>query len=178
MGNIIPQCMKVPVHEISIQYVGSVAELETSFITKALLSGFFCARIDSTVNEVNAGMIAKERGIAFSERISNNNSGYENCLTVKVIGDDQTFLLKGTYVPNYGDRIIGINDFHIDFYPTGHLLYIEHQDKPGVIGRVGMVLGDHEINIATMQVGRKEKGGEAIMILAFDRALDRTISIN
>jgi D-3-phosphoglycerate dehydrogenase len=95
---------------------------------------------------------------------------------VKVFGDDQTFVLKGTHIPNYGERIVGINDFNIDFYPTGHLMYIQHQDKPGVIGRVGKVLGDHEINIATMQVGRKVKGGEAIMMLAFDRVLDPSLT--
>ncbi|KKI93117.1 D-3-phosphoglycerate dehydrogenase [Bacillus sp. SA1-12] len=172
MGNIVSQCMKVPVQEISIQYEGPVAEIETSFITKALLAGFLDARVDISVNEVNAGMIAKERGITFSEKISSSKSGYENLIEVKVFSDKQTFVLKGTHVPHYGERIVGINDFKIDFYPTGHLLYIQHQDKPGVIGRVGKVLGDHEINIAAMQVGRKEKGGEAIMMLAFDRALD------
>jgi D-3-phosphoglycerate dehydrogenase len=176
MGNIVSQCMRVPVQEIAIQYEGTVAELETSFITKALLSGFLGARVDITVNEVNAGMIAKERGITFSEKITENKSGYENCLEVKVFGDDQTFVLKGTHIPNYGERIVGINDFNIDFYPTGHLMYIQHQDKPGVIGRVGKVLGDHEINIATMQVGRKVKGGEAIMMLAFDRVLDPSLT--
>ncbi|WP_338789293.1 phosphoglycerate dehydrogenase [Metabacillus sp. FJAT-53654] len=176
MGNIVSQCMKVPVQEVAIQYEGSVAELETSFITKALLSGFLGARVDITVNEVNAGMIAKERGISFSEKITSNNSGYENLLEVKVFGDNQNFVLRGTHVPHYGERIVGINDFNIDFYPTGHLLYIQHQDKPGVIGRVGKVLGDHEVNIATMQVGRKEKGGEAIMMLAFDRPLDDTLT--
>jgi D-3-phosphoglycerate dehydrogenase len=121
-------------------------------------------------------MIAKERGITFSEKITSNNSGYENCLEVKVIGDNQNFVLKGTHIPNYGERIVAINGFNIDFYPTGHLLYIQHKDKPGVIGRVGKVLGDHEVNIATMQVGRKEKGGEAIMMLAFDRPLDESLT--
>ncbi|MGE1104319.1 ACT domain-containing protein, partial [Peribacillus simplex] len=56
--------------------------------------------------------------------------------------------------------------------PAGHLVYIQHQDTTGVIGRVGRILGDNDINIATMQVGRKEKGGEAIMMLSFDKHLD------
>ncbi|MFC0271563.1 phosphoglycerate dehydrogenase [Metabacillus herbersteinensis] len=175
MGNIVSQCMREPVQEIAIQYEGSVAELETSFITKSLLAGFLSARVDSTVNEVNAGMVAKERGISFSEKISSNQSGYENCISVHVQGDHKSFEIKGTHVPNYGERIVGINDFNIDFIPTGYLLYIQHQDKPGVIGRVGKVLGDHKINIATTQVGRKEKGGEAIMMLSFDRSLDEEL---
>ncbi|MED4453677.1 phosphoglycerate dehydrogenase [Metabacillus fastidiosus] len=175
MGNLASQFMKIPVKEISIQYKGSIAELETSFITKSLLAGFLGPRVDTTVNEVNAGLITKERGIAFSEKISSNESGYENCLAVKVTGNKQIFEIKGTYIPNYGERIVGINDFNIDFYPAGHLLYIHHCDKPGVIGRVGQILGNHEVNIATMQVGRKEKGGEAIMMLAVDHSLDEKV---
>jgi D-3-phosphoglycerate dehydrogenase len=120
-------------------------------------------------------MIAKERGISFSEKFTSNNSGYENLLEVKV-GDNQNFVLRGTHVPNYGERIVGINDFNIDFYPSGHLLYIQHHDKPGVIGRVGKVLGDHEINIPTMHVGRKEKSCEAIMMLAFNRPLNDSLT--
>ncbi|MGM0874034.1 MAG: ACT domain-containing protein [Bacillota bacterium] len=164
--------MRVPVQEVAIQYEGTVAELETSFITKALLSGFLGARVDITVNEVNAGMMQKKEELRLVRKLLQTNLVYENCLEVNVIGDNQNFVLKGTHIPNYGERIVGINDFDIDFYPTGHLLYIQHQDKPGVIGRVGKLLGDHEVNIATMQVGRKEKGREAIMMLAFDRALD------
>jgi D-3-phosphoglycerate dehydrogenase len=65
-----------------------------------------------------------------------------------------------------------LNGFKIDFHPESNLLYIQHTDKPGVIGNVGKVLGDHGVNIATMQVGRKEAGGEAIMVLSFDLPLE------
>jgi D-3-phosphoglycerate dehydrogenase len=167
--------MKEPVNDISIKYEGSVAELETSFITKSLIAGFLTPRVASNVNEVNAGMIAKERGISFSEKITSNQSGYANCITVTIHGDQTNFEIKGTHIPHYGERIVGINSFNIDFYPSGHLIYIQHTDKPGVIGRVGRILGDHEVNIATMQVGRKNAGGEAIMMLSFDRSLDESL---
>ncbi|MBD1378651.1 phosphoglycerate dehydrogenase [Metabacillus arenae] len=173
MGNIVSQCMKEPVHDISIDFEGSVTDLETSYITKSLITGFLRPRVDSTVNEVNAGIIAQERGISFGEKYIPNNSGYENCITVKVSGDHSAFEIKGTYVPHYGQRIVALNGFDIDFYPVGHLLYIQHTDKPGVIGRVGQILGEHGLNIATMQVGRKNKGGEAIMMLSFDKQLEQ-----
>lgn len=76
--------MREPVKEVSISYEGSIAKLETSFITKSLLSGFLKERVDSTVNEVNAGMVAKERGISFSEKISSSESGYENSISIEV----------------------------------------------------------------------------------------------
>ena len=177
MGAILSQCMKEPVTEISLSYAGAVTDLETSFITKSLLSGFLQPRIDSAVNEVNAAVITKERGITFGEKISSNAHGYANCITVIASGEDKQFEVKGTHIKDYGARIVSLNGFNIDFNPQGNLLYIQHTDQPGVIGNVGRILGDHGINIATMQVGRKQIGGEAIMMLSFDKQLDEaTIS--
>lgn len=175
IGKLASQCMKEPVSDIEIVYEGSVSELETSFITKSFLSGFLSERIASTVNEVNAGIIAGERGINYSEKIATNRSGYENCISTLVDGESSSFRVKATYIPHYGERIIEINGYDIDFYPTGELLYIQHIDKPGVIGRVGNKLGEHQINIATMQVGRKEAGGEAIMMLSLDKPLEQAL---
>ncbi|WP_108671085.1 phosphoglycerate dehydrogenase [Peribacillus acanthi] len=171
LGSIVSQCMKEGIHEISITYAGNGFDFDSSILTKSLLSGFFQSRVDATVNEVNALLTAKERGITIGEKISQNTFGYSNCISVTVKGDKKTFELKGTYIENYGPRVVSLNGFHIDFNPIGNLLYIQHTDKPGVIGRVGKILGDHGVNIATMQVGRKTIGGEAIMIMSFDKPL-------
>ncbi|PLR76348.1 phosphoglycerate dehydrogenase [Bacillus sp. V3-13] len=171
IGTILSQCIKEGVHEISVTYSGSVADLETTYLTKALLSGFFRNRIDVNVNEVNALLTAKERGITVGEKISTHTYGYANSVTVTAKGDESQFTIRGTYIDHYGPRIVYLNDFNIDFLPEGNLLYIQHMDRPGVIGRVGKILGDHSINIATMQVGRKQAGGEAIMLLSFDKPL-------
>ncbi|MCH1624787.1 phosphoglycerate dehydrogenase [Fredinandcohnia quinoae] len=175
MGLIVSQCMNEPVQEISITYAGSVTDLETSFITRGLLSGFLTTRIDTTINEVNAAMISKELGITFGDKVSSNTYGYSNSITVVAIGETKTFEIRGTYVAHYGGRIVSLNGFNIDFSPEGNLLYIQHTDRPGVIGKVGNILGDNEINIATMQVGRKEMGGEAIMMLSFDKPIQENV---
>lgn len=171
LGSFASQCMKEGVKEISVTYAGSVLDFESSLLTKSIISGFLGARIDHPVNEVNAMLVAQERGITIGEKISQNTSGYNNLITVTVKGDKQQLEIKGTYVENYGSRIVSLNDFAIDFIPEGNLLYIQHTDRPGVIGRVGKVLGDHSVNIATMQVGRKQLGGEAVMVLSIDKAL-------
>lgn len=171
IGKIISEFHNKGISELTVTYSGTVAELETSFLTKALLSSFFTNRVDMTVNEVNAIHIAKERGIMVGEKITGNTFGYANTVTVTARGDEETFTVRGTYIENYGTRIVNLDGFEIDFHPSGNLLYIQHMDRPGVIGRVGKILGDHEVNIATMQVGRKEVGGEAIMILSFDKPL-------
>lgn len=172
LGSILSQCIKEGIRELSITYSGSVTELETSYLTKATLSGFFKNRIDMNVNEVNALLTAKERGITIGEKISADSFGYANCITVTAKGEDQIYTVRGTFIEHYGPRIVYLNGFNIDFLPEGNLLYIQHMDRPGVIGHVGKILGDHSINIATMQVGRKEAGGEAIMLLSFDKPLE------
>ncbi|MFC3882760.1 phosphoglycerate dehydrogenase [Bacillus songklensis] len=175
MGSIISQCMREPVQEISVTYAGTVADLETNYITRGVLAGFLKPRVDHPVNEVNASMVAKQQGITFGEKVSDDTQGYSNIVQVTVKGDHNSFTITGTYIQDYGPRIVNIQAFDIDFAPEGHLVYIQHTDKPGVIGNVGKVLGDHNVNIATMQVGRKQKGGEAIMMLSFDKQLDDNI---
>lgn len=172
MGNLLSQVMLTPVQEIDVFYGGAVTELETSITTRSLMAGFLQPRVDAAVNDVNASIIAKERGISFGEKHLTDTYGYSNIIHAVVRGEDRTFELKGTYIKEYGPRIVNINGFNVDFIPEGHLLYIQHNDRPGVIGRMGQLLAEHQVNIATMQVGRKEEGGEAIMMVAVDKLVD------
>ncbi|SFL98696.1 phosphoglycerate dehydrogenase [Salibacterium qingdaonense] len=169
MGYILSQSMKTPVQDIDVHYSGEVTELETSVLTRSLVAGFLQTRIDAPVNDVNASVIAKERGITYGEKHHTNALGYSNLMQATIRGENRHFTIHGTYVKEYGPRIVRINDFNVDFYPTGHLIYIQHSDRPGVIGKMGQLLGEHDVNIATMQVGRREEGGDAIMMLAVDK---------
>ncbi|MBU8907193.1 phosphoglycerate dehydrogenase [Desertibacillus haloalkaliphilus] len=169
MGTILAQCSKTPVQEIEVNYGGEITDHETSITTRSLIAGFLQPRVDAPVNDVNASFIAKERGITFGEKYVNNSYGYSNIIHAIVHGEDRSFDLQGTYVKEYGPRIVRINGFNVDFYPSGHIIYIQHTDRPGVIGYMGQLLAKHNVNIATMQVGRKEEGGEAIMMLSVDK---------
>lgn len=175
MGSILSQCMKSAANLVDVTYAGKLTELDTAILTRNLMASFLKSRLDTTVNEVNAPSIARERGITYGEKHSSETQGYSNLISVSVQGDKEAFSLQGTYIKEYGDRITQLNGFDIDFHPQGHLLYIQHNDRPGVIGNVGKVLGEHRINIATMQVGRKTAGGEAIMMLSFDEPLPKNI---
>ncbi|KMK76484.1 phosphoglycerate dehydrogenase [Alkalihalobacillus pseudalcaliphilus] len=175
MGNFLSQVMKTPVKEIEVYYSGSVTNYETSITTKSLLAGFLQPRIDASVNDVNASLIAKERGISFGEKHVTKSYGYSNLIHAVVNGEDRAFEIQGTYIKEYGPRIVNVNGFNVDFVPKGHILYIQHTDRPGVIGRMGQLLGEHNVNIATMQVGRKEEGGEAIMMLTVDKQVSDTL---
>ncbi|MFB4160682.1 phosphoglycerate dehydrogenase [Geomicrobium sp. JSM 1781026] len=169
MGHFASQCVKTAVKHIDVTFSGTIANEETSVLTRSFMAGFLSPRVDAGVNEVNAGVIAKERGISYSEIHSSDAHGYANIVEANISGTAGEFLVRGTYVDAYGPRIVRINEFNVDLFPSGHLLYIRHNDQPGVIGEMGQLIGEHGLNIATMQVGRKEEGGDAIMMLSVDK---------
>ncbi|MGG1573786.1 phosphoglycerate dehydrogenase [Fictibacillus sp. NRS-1165] len=174
-GQFLSQSFSSPIKEIKITFSGSITEMDTGLVSRGLLSGFLQPRVDRIVNDINATLIAKEQGFSFGEKYSTETQGYENLIEARVIGETESFSLQSTFIYGYGPRVVNINGYSTDFDPEGFLVYIEHVDKPGVIGRVGKLLGDLEVNIAAMQVGRKMAGGEAIMMLTFDKELDQDI---
>lgn len=174
IGSFLSQCMREPVHTIEVNYLGETVNLESDILTRRLLSGFFRERIGAIVNDVNSGIIANERGISYSQKITKNTKQYANSIEVSIIGEQTEIHLQATCSPEFGERIVKLNHYPIDVQPNGHLLYISHKDRPGVIGRVGNILGNDAINIATMHVGRKELGGDAIMILSIDKPVDKS----
>ncbi|SDI29692.1 phosphoglycerate dehydrogenase [Natribacillus halophilus] len=175
MGNFVSQCVKTAVQHIDVSFSGTIAREETSVLARSFMAGFLSPRVDAPVNVVNAGVIAEERGISYSQVHHSDSFGYANLVQANVQGDNGDFRIQGTYVEAYGPRIVKINEFSVDLFPTGHLIYIRHSDQPGVIGKMGQLLGRHGVNIATMQVGRKEEGGEAIMMLAVDKEVSEAV---
>ncbi|MCM3617411.1 phosphoglycerate dehydrogenase [Sutcliffiella horikoshii] len=175
VGSILSQSAKAPIEEIVATYAGKITEWETSILTKCVLAGFLRNRVDATVNEVNAATIAKERGLNYGEKHTNDSYGYSNIIQVEAKGKDIDLVVRATFIEGYGARIVHMNGFDIDFSPTGHLLYVQHKDRPGVIGQLGNIFGKHETNIATMHVGRMLQGGKAIMMLSFDQPLEKAL---
>ncbi|WP_078391220.1 phosphoglycerate dehydrogenase [Shouchella patagoniensis] len=175
MGSVLSQLMRVPVQEIEVFYSGTVTERDTSVLTRSLISGFLQPRVDAAVNDVNASLIAKERGIVFGEKHLTRNYGYSNLIQAIVYGEGRQLEMKATYINEYGPRIVSVNDFSVDIVAEGHILYIQHYDRPGVIGKMGQLLAKHDVNIATMQVGRKSAGGEAIMMVKVDKHVEEDV---
>ncbi|WP_223703509.1 phosphoglycerate dehydrogenase [Sutcliffiella deserti] len=171
VGSMVSQSSSSPVEEITVTYAGKITEWETSIITKSVLAGFLQQRVDQTVNEVNASTIAKDRGINYGEKHQNESFGYSNLLQVHAKGKRDDILIRATFMEGYGARIVHMNGFDIDYAPKGNLLYVQHLDRPGVIGQLGNIFGKHETNIATMHVGRILQGGKAIMMLSVDKPL-------
>ncbi|MFE7062466.1 phosphoglycerate dehydrogenase [Sutcliffiella sp. NPDC057660] len=175
VGSILSQVSNSPVEEITATYAGKITEWETSIITKSVIAGFLQNRVDQTVNEVNAASIAKDRGINYGEKHRNESDGYSNLMEVRAKGNQVDLTVRATYIEGYGARIVHMNGFDIDYAPSGHLLYVQHHDRPGVIGQLGNIFGKHETNIATMHVGRMLQGGKAIMMLSVDKPLEKDL---
>lgn len=169
VGETASQLFKEPVKQINISYAGEISHQETGLFSRSFLAGFFRHRMDDYVNEVNASVIAKEREVDVSEIHENDANGYKNFFKAEILGESNKLIIHGTHSAEIGPRIVQLDQFQLDFQPAKHTLYVRHNDRPGVIGKVGQLLGTHDVNIATMQVGRKEEGGQAIMLLTTDK---------
>jgi len=120
----------------------------------------------------------KEQGVSYNVVKNASNKGFANFMELSVANGLDTARIGATVLNGYGARILKINQYRIDIRPEKFLLYIKHRDVPGMIGKVGSLLGSHGINIGTMQVGRTEVGGEAIMVLTLDKALGAEVIRN
>jgi D-3-phosphoglycerate dehydrogenase len=117
---------------------------------------------------VNATLVAKERGVNVKEVKSENAENFSSLISVRLCSGKDAKTVAGTVFESYGERIVKIDDFSTDVFPNGFMLITSHTDKPGIIGRVGSLLGDANINIASMDVGRQSIGGKAVMVLSVD----------
>src|SRR5699024_5347511 len=157
--------------EIKINYAGDLTALEIAPLTQNTLKGLLSRYLGIHVNNVNATYIAEQKGITIHEKKSSAARGFANLITVEIMTKNTTRRVSGTLLNGLGARIVKVDGYSMDVVPEGHLLLVHHQDQPGAIGRVGSLLADNDVNIATMQVGRETIGGSAIMMLTIDRQL-------
>jgi D-3-phosphoglycerate dehydrogenase len=121
-------------------------------------------------------MIARERGIGVSERKSTASRDYVNLMTLRADTEAGEVAVAGTMVGKRdGERLVQVYDFDVDMAPARYMAFFLYEDRPGVIGTVGSMLGNEGINIASMEVGRKEAGGPALMGLTVDSPIPPTV---
>ena len=174
LGSFISQAVSGKIREIEIVYCGKLAELNNyELLTRSIIQGIVNPFLSSPVNAVNAPLVAKKYGIGITEGKNEDAKGYDSLIKVIAKTDDETFIADGTMlnVP----KIIRVNNYWVDVKPEGNMFIAKYEDVPGSIGRIGTALGEHNINIGIMQVGRDEKGGEAIMILTLDKEVPEKV---
>jgi len=168
LGKFQAQLVEGRATKLEVTYNGDLAGEEVKPITTALIKGFLDPILQETVNFINAPLLAKNRGINVIQTVNGRAGGYASLITVKVVSDKGEHTLSGTLFQDNDPRIVMVDGYRVDAIPEGYMLYVPHIDKPMIIGPVGMMFGKHNINIASMQVGRKEVGGKAVMMLSVD----------
>ncbi|MGD0907563.1 MAG: phosphoglycerate dehydrogenase [Candidatus Acidiferrales bacterium] len=168
LGNFVAQLADKSISEVSISYDGGLADLNTHLVKNAVLKGVLSQILAEQVNLINAGNFAKARGIEVVEVRSARRAKYVNSLGVALKTAGESSSVLGMIGLNNALRILGVNNIDIDAPLTGFLLLFRNEDVPGVIGKVGTVLGKHHVNIANFALGRLQDSTEAIGIVNVD----------
>ncbi len=168
IGSFQAQLASGAIEEVEISYLGDVSEMDTAPVTVSILKGLLAPILREDVNFVNAPILAEERGIKVLESKSKTAEDFTNLLTVTVRAGGETNYVAGTIFGKKEPRIVRINDFRLEAVPEGHMLLIYNEDRPGVIGRIGITLGEAGINIARMQVGQDPSHNRNVILLTTD----------
>lgn len=166
LGGIFTHLAGGHVTQVRFSYQGQIAEHDTRVLTLAALKGMFSAVVHEPVTFVNAPLMAAERGIDYSETKSAISRDYINLVEVRA---EDGPAVAGTLVGKRNEeRIVRVFDFDVEMPPGPWMCFLRYDDRPGVIGAIGTILGGKGVNIADMRVGRQAKGGEALMCLTLD----------
>ena len=175
LGHFSGQLIDGAIEEIIVNYSGELVDVDTTPLTRYIVKGVLSNHLAGEVNIVNALHLAKLREVNIVVQKSSVSKSFTNLVTVTLKTKNDQKLLAGTLLVGYGERIVQIDQYPVDISPEGAMLIISHNDKPGIIGRVGTLLGNNEVNIASMQVGRKVIGGAAIMVLTVDNLASKEV---
>src|SRR6266545_1504378 len=168
LGRFCVQLEKDNVERVEIVVAGQVARRDPELIGRAILKGLLGRVTAQAVNLVNAHLVARERGLqVVVETDEEAASGYTNLVTVTTQAGAGRKIIAGTVFDGV-PRIVRLKDLHIEFIPEGHVLVLSYEDRPGMVGKIGSILGRHNVNIASMHVGRRTKRGRAIVVLLLD----------
>jgi D-3-phosphoglycerate dehydrogenase len=173
LGRFHAQLAESAVREVRLEFSGELAELNAAPVSRAFLAGLL-RDVSARVNAVNALLIADERGIKVTTSYS-RGVDFVPAIRTHVVGNEGELSLAGT-IFGFGEqtregRITEIDGFHIEAIPQGHMVVMRNRDVPGVIGRVGTILGERSVNIGRFHLGRRERGGEAMAVVEIDQPL-------
>ncbi len=169
LGALLVGLSEGGVRAIECAYLGRIAEADTRVLTLAILKGVLACVVNEPVSFVNAPTLARERGLAVSEMRSSISQDYVSLISLGAQTEEGTATVAGTLVgKRNAERVMQVWDFDVEISPAEHMVFFTYRDRPGVIGTVGTILGQHGVNIATMEVGRKAEGGDALIGLTVD----------
>jgi D-3-phosphoglycerate dehydrogenase / 2-oxoglutarate reductase len=176
LGRLLVSIADGPLERFDIHFEGGLADMDTRLLTVAVLKGILEGRTEESVNFVNAPSIAEDRGLVVAETKERRSRDYTNLITVTAQDNQGELSVGGTTIgPKHKPRLVRVYRHDIDLEPAEHMAFFQYDDVPGMIGRVGTVLGDRGINVAFMNVGRKKVEGHAVMGVALDQAISQDL---
>ncbi|WP_248958140.1 phosphoglycerate dehydrogenase [Sphaerisporangium perillae] len=163
---------------LDVEIRGEIAAHDVRVLELAALKGVFTDVVEDAVTYVNAPLVAKDRGVTVELVTSDESPDWRNVVTVRgVLADGRTVSVSGTLSgPRQITKIVEVNGFQMEIEPTDHLAFFTYADRPGIVGIVGKILGEREVNIASMQVARDAKGGRALIALTVDSAIPADVT--
>jgi D-3-phosphoglycerate dehydrogenase / 2-oxoglutarate reductase len=167
LGSFAGQLTESTILGVTIEYAGDVAEMNTKALTAAMLAGLLRPML-SEINMVNAPIVARERGMAVDEVRQSQRGAYETYIRLAVKTEKQERSVAGTVFSDGRPRIIQIKNIGLEAGFAPSMLYITNRDKPGFIGRLGTLLGNEKVNIASFNLGRSAPGEDAISLIDVD----------
>lgn len=168
LGALVRQLSPGPIQSLEVRLEGELSQVEASPLVASVLVGLLSGVTDQVVNVVNAPLLAAERGVRVVESRQETSEDFASLMLVTAQTPSGPFRLGGTLFGRSQPRIVRIGEYRIDLDPAPYMLFAWNTDRPGMIGRVGTVLGRHGVNIAGMHLGRESPGGVAVMVLTLD----------
>jgi D-3-phosphoglycerate dehydrogenase len=182
LGAFLAQVSEGTLEEISLRYSGGIAEWKTELIRNAGVKGILNQSLEEKANLVNAAAIADSRGLRLTEdRKPSTSGGSENVLTITLTTNQEKHVVKGAVLHGHAPRLLHVDGIGVEAPLETNLIYMRNSDVPGVIGRVGTILGQHQINIANFSLGRRAEEDpagqprEAIAVVHVDGAVPETV---
>lgn len=175
LGQFQAQIVSGGIKEVAIEYGGEILDYNLAPVTISLLKGLLTPMLGENVNYINAPVIAKERGIKVVESKHSEISDYKSMISVTVKTSKEEQYAAGTIFGQQDPRIVRINKFVLDVIPEGNMLVLYNSDKPGVIGNIGLILGNSNINIARLHLSRELVDGKALVVLSTDGVVSKDV---
>lgn len=170
LGRVVCGLADSAITHVKVTVFGELIDNDLEILELSALKGIFSQLVDEQVSYVNAPLIAKERGVKVELNKEIISPNFKNLVTIDITTTSGDFFsVAGTISgPNHIARVVGINGFTLDLGLSDHFVLFSYLDRPGIIGKVGAIMGEEEINIAAMQVARDRQGGNALLVLTVD----------
>jgi D-3-phosphoglycerate dehydrogenase len=177
LGRIFTALAGGVAQQLDVEVRGEITEYDVRVLELAALKGVFIDVVEETVSYVNAPLLAAERGLAVRLVTDPESPDHRNLVTLRgTLADGSQISASGTLIGiQHRERLVEVNGYDVDLEPTGHLAFFTYQDRPGMVGAIGRILGDAVINIGGMQVARDHRGGLALVALTVDSAIPAAV---